>query len=64
MLRKWFAGRWMRRFVVNVKIPQLHAYPAIRPVEDFLRSVPGIRFSIRHLYHDRREVTLYGRLDA
>lgn len=60
MLRPWFTGRWMRRFVVNIKLPQTHAYRAIIPVEDYLATVPDIRFAIRHLYHDRREVTLMG----
>ena len=60
MLRKWFANRWMRRFVVNLKIPQIHAYPVLVPVEEFLSSVPGIRYHLRQLYHDRREVTLFG----
>ncbi len=62
MLRKWFLNGWMRRFVVNIKIPQAHAYPVLLPVETFLDGVPGIAYAMRHLYHDRREVTLYGRL--
>jgi 23S rRNA (cytidine2498-2'-O)-methyltransferase len=64
MLRRWFEGRWMRRFVVNVKLPQVELYPSLRPLEDYLRTIPGIAFRVRHLYHDRREVTLFGRLSA
>ena len=62
MLRKWIEGRWMRRFVINIKIPQQHPYPAIRPVEDYLQTRRDLTFRIRHLYHDRREVTLLGRV--
>jgi len=62
VLRKWFTHRWMRRFVVNIKLPQQHPYPVLKPIEDFLNTIPGIRFSIRQLYHDRREVTLFGEL--
>jgi 23S rRNA C2498 (ribose-2'-O)-methylase RlmM len=62
MLRKWFSNRWMRQFVVNIKLPQLHPYAALKPVEDFLGSTRDIAFDIRQLYHDRREVTLFGRM--
>jgi 23S rRNA C2498 (ribose-2'-O)-methylase RlmM len=60
MLKNWFTNKWMLRFVVNVKLPQIHPYPALQPLEAFLGTVPGIRFSFRQLYHDRREVTLFG----
>ena len=62
MLRRWFDGRWMQRFVVNVKLPQVELYPSLRPMVDYLDTVPGVAFRLRHLYHDRREVTLFGRL--
>jgi 23S rRNA (cytidine2498-2'-O)-methyltransferase len=64
MLRKWFVNRWMKRFIVNIKLPQVHPYPVIVPVEDFLGTVRGVRFQIRQLYHDRREVTLFGWMDG
>jgi 23S rRNA (cytidine2498-2'-O)-methyltransferase len=63
MLRPWFAGRWMCRFVVNIKLPQCHVYQALKPVEEYLATVPDISYSIRHLYHDRREVTLMGTVE-
>lgn len=62
VLKKWFTHRWMRRFIVNIKLPQEHPDPVLEPIESFLKDVPGIRFTIRHLYHDRREVTLFGTL--
>ena len=62
MLRKWMDGRWLRRFVVNVKIPQDHPWSVIRPLEEYLGSLRGVTFRIRQLYHDRREVTMMGRM--
>ena len=64
MLRRWVEGRWMRRFVVNVKLPQDHPFPVLQPIEQFLRETPGLVFRIRQLYHDRREVTIMGELRA
>ena len=52
---------WMRHFVFNIKLPQQHPYPVLKPIEDYLRRQSAIRFCIRQLYHDRREVTVFGR---
>jgi 23S rRNA (cytidine2498-2'-O)-methyltransferase len=62
MLRRWFDGRWMRRFVVNVKIPQDHPWTALAPLAEFLEGQRGLEFRVRQLYHDRREVTVVGTL--
>ena len=62
MMRRWMDGRWMHRFVINIKLPQQQPFEVLRPVEDYLARVPRIRFRIRQLYHDRREVTVFGRL--
>lgn len=61
LLRRWCEARWMKRVVVNVKIPQQHPYPVLQPIEDFLGRVPGLTCRVRQLYHDRREVTVFGR---
>ena len=61
MIRKWMEHIWMRRFVFNVKLPQQQPYPVLKPIEAFLHSQSGIKFQIRQLYHDRREVTVFGR---
>ena len=61
MIRKWMAHAWMRRFVFNVKLPQQQPYPVLAPIEAYLRHQAGIKFQIRQLYHDRREVTVFGK---
>ena len=62
MFRKWMEHDWMRRFVFNVKLPQQQPYPVLKPIEAYLQNQSGIKFHIRQLYHDRREVTVFGRL--
>jgi 23S rRNA (cytidine2498-2'-O)-methyltransferase len=62
MFRKWMEHGWMRRFVFNIKLPQQQPYPVLKPIEEYLHSQAGITFAIRQLYHDRREVTVFGRL--
>jgi hypothetical protein len=61
LLKRWLGEEGApRRFVVNVKLPQEHPDPVLEPLETFLRGVRGLRFRIRQLYHDRREVTVMG----
>ncbi|MBU4198582.1 MAG: hypothetical protein KKE37_07145 [Verrucomicrobia bacterium] len=60
MIRKWLEEPLTRRFVFNVKLPQQHPYPVLKPIEDYLRRIPGLRFQMRQLYHDRREITVFG----
>lgn len=63
LMRRWMQGRLMRRLVVNVKIPQDRAFDALKPVLDFLHSMRGsYATQTRQLFHDRREVTVMGRL--
>jgi hypothetical protein len=64
LLRKWIEGGWMRRFVVNVKLPQREPLAALAPLCDFLAGVPGLAWRMRQLYHDRREVTVLGGFTA
>jgi 23S rRNA C2498 (ribose-2'-O)-methylase RlmM len=64
LLRKWLDGGWARQLVVNIKLPQAEPLVALTPILDYLRGVPGLRFHLRQLYHDRREVTLMGALSG
>jgi 23S rRNA C2498 (ribose-2'-O)-methylase RlmM len=60
LLRKWHAAGWARRYIVNFKLPQREAAAALAPICDALDALPGLRYRLRQLYHDRREVTLMG----
>lgn len=64
MIRKWMEHGWMRRFVFNIKLPQQQPYPVLKPIETYLHNQSGIKFQIRQLYHDRREVTVFGMRDG
>ncbi len=64
MIRKWLEESLARRIVFNIKLPQQHPYPVLRPIEAYLRQTPGLRFQMRQFYHDRREVTVFGVLDV
>lgn len=59
LLRRWLGQGWARRFVVNVKIPQDECWQPLKPLHDLLSTLP-VKASIRQLYHDRREVTVFG----
>lgn len=61
VLRTWASHGWARRFVMAIKLPQINPWPALAPIEGLLRRYAGLDFQLRHLYHDRREVTAFGR---
>jgi 23S rRNA (cytidine2498-2'-O)-methyltransferase len=60
LLKRWVGAKRARRFICNVKIPQQHPWVAIRPIDEWLASQRQLRYQIRQLYHDRREVTVTG----
>lgn len=60
ILKRWIDEGTVRRFVVNFKIPQEHPDPVLEPIEAYLKTVRHLKFRIRQLYHDRREVTAMG----
>ena len=62
LLRKWMGGEWMWHFACNIKLPQQHPYAAVEPLEKFLRGSRAYRCELAQLYHDRREITVWGSL--
>jgi 23S rRNA (cytidine2498-2'-O)-methyltransferase len=64
LLRRWIGRRWARRFVVTLKLPQKQAWPVLRDVMAWLDRCEGFQYEIRQLYHNRREVTLWGTLGS
>jgi hypothetical protein len=61
MLARWLKGPSMLRWVVNVKLPQGSPLAALRPMVHLVNQHTDFHMQIRHLYHDREEVTLMGR---
>lgn len=62
LLERWLQGPAMRRFVINVKLPEGPPLIALKPLRRLLERATAFRTEIRHLYHDREEVTLLGGL--
>lgn len=60
LLRYWVGQNRARRIVMNIKLPQTEPVPALLPVCDWLQSQKQWKLQIRQLYHDRREVTVFG----
>jgi 23S rRNA (cytidine2498-2'-O)-methyltransferase len=62
LVAPWLEGRWCRRFVVNVKLGRVDALAWLREMRAdgsvFSRSATAVR--VRHLYHDREELTIMG----
>jgi 23S rRNA (cytidine2498-2'-O)-methyltransferase len=66
IVEPWLTRRWCRRFVVNLKFGRVDAIALLRELRALL-SASGLRASgtrIRHLYHDREELTLVGDLES
>jgi 23S rRNA (cytidine2498-2'-O)-methyltransferase len=62
LIDRWMSKQWCRRVVVNFK------YGRIDPIS-LLRDIAVLRkycstFRVRHLFHDREELTLVGELKA
>jgi 23S rRNA (cytidine2498-2'-O)-methyltransferase len=66
LIAPWLEGRWCRRFVVNLKcgrVDPVALLGELRAAESvFSRCAVGVR--VRHLYHDRDELTVVGETPA
>ncbi len=58
----WLAGRWCRRFIVNLKFGRVDPIALLAELRaadsPFAKHASGVR--ITHLYHDREEFTVTG----
>jgi 23S rRNA (cytidine2498-2'-O)-methyltransferase len=61
-LRRWLRRPDMARFILNIKLPHGDPLAALRPVRDVLERHPAFHGRLCHLYHDREEITVLGRL--
>ncbi|MBU4486551.1 MAG: rRNA methyltransferase [Candidatus Delongbacteria bacterium] len=65
LIEKWIMNRWCRYFIVNLK------FGRVRPVEllEILTDKSSIikkrclKLQVKHLFHDREEMTVMGRLE-
>jgi 23S rRNA (cytidine2498-2'-O)-methyltransferase len=62
IVEPWLAGGWCRRFVVNLKFGRVDALALVQEVTAADRVVASRarNLRVRHLYHDREELTLVG----
>lgn len=58
LIRRWLSTGRARRIVCNIKLPQEQPYQSVKPVEQLLSNQTKYAWSIKQLYHDRREVTV------
>jgi 23S rRNA (cytidine2498-2'-O)-methyltransferase len=66
IVEPWLARRWCRRFVINLKFGHVDAMALLAelraPGSPFVAHADSFR--VRHLYHDREELTVVGSLNA
>ncbi len=62
LLRQWLGNKWCRRFVVNLKVGRLDPVMLLKRIRHIREGLAPLCQSlcVRHLYHDREEVTLMG----
>lgn len=63
VLDHWLAEKWLRHFVVNVKLPKIKPWLAVKEAIAAVERHAGVSVRARHLFHDRHEVTLFGGFD-
>ena len=60
VLVRWLESGAMKHFVVNLKLPKSEPWVAIKTARTLLAGKNLPVFKARHLFHDRREITLVG----
>jgi 23S rRNA (cytidine2498-2'-O)-methyltransferase len=59
IVARWLGGRWCRWFVVNLKFGRADVFELLASVHREL-APHCARLVVRHLFHDREEITLVG----
>ena len=66
IVEPWLARRWCRRFVINLKFGHVDAMALLAelraPGSPFVAHADSFR--VRHLYHDREELTVVGSVNV
>lgn len=64
VLRTWIEAERMKRFVVNIKLPEQQSWPSVQAALDLLEATAKQQkwsdLKARQLFHDRNEITLMG----
>lgn len=60
LLRRWLKPGVVKNFVVTIKIPQEEIWVPLVAIEHYLQGLKGVDWEMRQLYHNRREVTVWG----
>ena len=60
LLRRWLKRGVVKNFVVTIKIPQEEVWVPLVAIEEYLQGLNGVAWEMRQLYHNRREVTVWG----
>ena len=60
LLALWLENGWCRRFIVNLKFGRTDPLRVLARAEEFRPRCSLLR--VRHLFHDREELTLVGEL--
>lgn len=58
LVERWLDKGWCRRLIVNLKFGRLDPLAILRRAESIRRRCASLR--VRHLFHDREELTLVG----
>lgn len=64
LLDRWLEERWCRRFVVNVKFTGDERLPGLTLLRDVLARRRPATARIKHLVHDKNEVTALGLVET
>jgi 23S rRNA (cytidine2498-2'-O)-methyltransferase len=66
LVAPWLERRWCRRFIVNLKFGRTEPLRLLHALQDAASPLArhAAAFRIRHLYHDREEFTVVGRVDC
>ncbi len=64
-VEKWIMNGWCRRFIVNLKFGRVKPHELLKKLNsgESILNKRCLRSDIKHLYHDRNEITVFGKLE-
>ncbi|MFA7123956.1 MAG: SAM-dependent methyltransferase [Candidatus Delongbacteria bacterium] len=65
LLEKWIKNKWSRKFIVNLKFGRVDPIQLLEKLNspELILKKRCLKFGIKHLYHDRDEITVFGILE-